>query len=91
MNFLAQLIKPTNIPQTPATQATLDKVLSLIFVTIGAIAVLMLVIGGVRYIFAGGKPEDVTKARNMIVYSLIGLVIAALAAAIVNVIAALLK
>ena len=51
---------------------------------------LMVVIGGLRYISAGGNAESVAKARSMIIYSLVGVVVAALATAIVNVIAAIL-
>lgn len=84
IRFFVQLVDPKNLPQTQADPITLKRILSLTFVTIGAIAVLMLVIGGLRYVFARSNPEKVTQAKNVIVYSLIGLVISASAAAIVN-------
>ena len=56
---------------------------TLLFV-IGAISVIMLIIGGIRYTLSGGTAASVTGAKNSIVYALIGLVVAFLAYAIVN-------
>lgn len=83
-SFIAQLINTDKLPKTNADQDTLNEIFSIVFVTIGALAVLMLVIAGLRYIAAQGDPNKMAEAKNMIIYSLIGLVIAALAAAIVN-------
>ena len=41
----------------------------------GSLALLMFVYGGVLYIMAGGKEDYVSKAKNAIVYAIIGLVI----------------
>jgi hypothetical protein len=60
-------------------------VLTVVFVVIGAVALLIMVIAGFRYIFARGDAQKITDAKNMILYSIIGLVITALAATIVNV------
>jgi hypothetical protein len=51
---------------------------------IGAISVIMLIIGGIRYTVSGGDSGAVTAAKNTIMYALIGLVVAFLAFAIVN-------
>lgn len=82
--IIAQLINTEKLPKPQANQDTLNTVLSIVFVTIGALAVLMIVIGGVRYITSQGEPTKMAEAKNMILYALIGLVIAALAGAIVN-------
>lgn len=85
MNYYAlQLLDKSNLPQAGANQTTLNQILSDFFVVLGAIAFLMFVIAGLRYVFARGQPEAVTKAKNTIQYSIIGLVIAALAYSIVN-------
>jgi len=77
-------ISGSGLPQTCATSTTLNTAFLIVFTVIGAIAFLFLVIAGLRYIFARGNPEAVQKAKNQIQYSLIGLVIAGMAAAIVN-------
>ena len=51
---------------------------------IGAVAVLMLIYGGIRYTISGGDTAAVTAAKNTILYAIIGIVIALLAYAIVN-------
>lgn len=51
---------------------------------IGVVAVIMLVIGGFRYIFSGGNNQSVTAAKDTILYAVIGIVVALLAYAIVN-------
>lgn len=57
---------------------------------VGILAVIMLIIGGIRYVVSGGDSKKVTDAKNTILYAIIGLIICFLAYAIVNfVIAAL--
>ncbi len=51
---------------------------------VGAISVIMLIWGGLRYILSGGDNKKITDAKNTILYAIIGLVIAILAFAIVN-------
>jgi hypothetical protein len=55
----------------------------LIFIT-GAISVIMVVIGGLKYVLSQGNPGAVEGAKNTILYAVIGLIIAILAFAIVN-------
>ena len=51
---------------------------------VGIIAVIMLIVGGIRYITSGGDAKKVTDAKNTVLYAIIGLVICLLAFAIVN-------
>lgn len=51
---------------------------------IGAISVIMLIIGGVRYVLSGGESAKVSEAKNTILYAVIGVVVAILAYAVVN-------
>ena len=59
-------------------------VVNLMLFLIGAICVIMLIWGGIRYTTSAGNSSAVTSAKNTIMYALIGLVIAFLAFAIVN-------
>lgn len=61
-----------------------NRILSTFTFIIGAIAVLMIVIGGLRYVTSNGDPAQLTSAKNTILYAAIGLVIAAMSNAIVN-------
>ena len=51
---------------------------------IGAVAVLMLIYGGVRYTISGGDEKSITSAKNTILYAIIGIIISVLAYAIIN-------
>jgi len=51
---------------------------------IGALSVIMLIIGGLRYVVSGGNSTQVTAAKNTILYAIVGLVIAFLAFAAIN-------
>lgn len=51
---------------------------------VGAISVLMLIWGGLRYVISGGDSKKITDAKNTVLYAILGLVIAIFAYAIVN-------
>lgn len=51
---------------------------------LGAIAVIMIIIGGIRYAISNGDQNQLTSAKNTILYAVIGLIVAILAYAIVN-------
>ena len=70
--------------QTTGSGNVLSKAFLIAFIIIGALSFLFFVIGAARYTLSGGNADSVQKAKNQIQYSLIGLFIASLAAAIVN-------
>ena len=51
---------------------------------VGAISVIMIVIGGLRYVVSGGNSSNITTAKNTILYAIVGLIIAIMAYAIIN-------
>lgn len=55
----------------------------LIYLT-GAIAVIMIIIGGIKYVTSNGDSSGVTSAKNTILYAVVGLVVAVMAYTIVN-------
>ena len=59
-------------------------IVNVLLFIIGAICVIMLIWGGIRYTTSAGNSASVTAAKNTIMYAIIGLVIAFLAFAIVN-------
>ena len=59
-------------------------IINVVLALIGAIAVVMLILGGVQYSTSSGDAARVKKAKDTILYGIIGLVIALLAFAIVN-------
>ena len=51
---------------------------------VGALAVIMIIFGGIRYVVSGGNASAVTAAKNTILYAIVGLIVAFLAFAAVN-------
>ena len=62
----------------------IKNVTNIMFFIIGAVSVIMLIYGGIRYTTSGGNTNSVTAAKNTVIYSIVGLVISILAYAIVN-------
>jgi hypothetical protein len=61
--------------------ASVTKLISYI---VGAVAVLVFIFAGFRFITSGGSKENINSARNMILYAIIGLAVAVLAQLIVH-------
>lgn len=61
----------------------ITKAVRLFSIVIGVAAVVMIIIGGLRYIIGLGDPNSISGAKNTILYALIGLVVAALSQALV--------
>lgn len=59
------------------------KAVNLFSFIIGFAAVVMIIIGGFKYVLSAGDSSSVNSAKNTILYAVIGLVIAALAQAII--------
>lgn len=77
----------TNIPKIGTGDGSaLDKALTLTFVIIGALSLLMLVVAGFRYVVSAGDKEKMATAKRMIIYTVVGLVVSAMAATFVNVV-----
>lgn len=72
------------IPNTRADGGVLDNVVSSTFLVVGAIAVLFLLVGAFRYILARGEESQLKQAKDTILYSIVGLVLAVSAFLIVE-------
>jgi len=81
--LIATDINYGNLPRQSTNSDMLKTVLSIVFGIVGALAFLMIVISGLRYVLSDGDPGRISKAKNGIIYSLIGLLIALTAEAIV--------
>mgnify|MGYP006171884207 CR=1 FL=1 len=62
----------------------IGNIINIFSVVVGIVAVVMIIVGGFRYITSGGDSGNVTGAKNTILYAIVGLVIVALAQFIVR-------
>jgi hypothetical protein len=61
-----------------------NTITNVLLFAVGAISVIMIIIGGLRYVISGGDSSNVTAAKNTILYAVVGLIVALLAYAIIN-------
>lgn len=73
----------TGLPQAHANSGQLQSILQIAFAVLAALAVLFIVVAGLRMITAQGNPQEVGKAKATIIYALVGLLVALLAEALV--------
>ena len=59
-------------------------VINIFSLIVGVISVIMIIIGGLKYITSGGDSGNVSGAKNTILYAVIGLIVVALAQVIVR-------
>lgn len=76
---LAGGVDANGIPTVAADNATLANILNTVYSWAGIIAVLMIIIGGLMYIISGGNQSNITKAKDTIVYSVVGLIVVIMA------------
>jgi cytochrome bd-type quinol oxidase subunit 2 len=62
----------------------LKKIINVLSLLVGAIAVIMIIVGGFRYVTSGGSDSATGAAKKTILYAIVGLVIVALAQVIVH-------
>lgn len=49
--------------------------LNIVYFVAGIVAVIVIIIGGIMYTTAAGNSGSVTKAKNMLLYAIVGLVV----------------
>jgi cytochrome bd-type quinol oxidase subunit 2 len=72
------------IPKGNVDSNTFADVLELTFGLLGAIALIVIILSGIRFIMARGNSEAVARARNTIVYAAVGIILSVLSFAIVR-------
>ncbi len=73
----------THLPTT-STSGALGIVLNIVFGTLTGLSVIIVVVGGIQFMASGGNPEQTNKAKNTILYAVIGLAVALTAEILIN-------
>ena len=68
-------LNPIKDAGAPATQNQINDIVNIIFAIAGSLALLFVVIGGLRFILSQGDPNGVAQGKNTVIYALVGLVI----------------
>lgn len=72
-----------NLP-TVTVSGGLQTVLNIVFTMAGLLAVIFIIIGGLKYTVSGGDAPGLKSAKETITYAIVGLIVTLLAFGIVN-------
>jgi len=64
--------------------STIKLVINVLSLVVGVAAVIMIIVGGLKYILSQGEGSNTASAKNTILYAIVGLVVVALAQVIVR-------
>ena len=67
-----------------ALSGNITQLVDTLFIVIGAISVIIIIIGGIYYVTSTGDQARIKRAKDTILYAIIGLIVAILAYAIVK-------
>lgn len=89
MNRLAALDIPSNNINLPNKGRSIDStvvgnVLHVVFGIAGAIALIVIIIAGLQYALSQGNPQSAAKAKDAIIYALVGLVVCVIGYGVVS-------
>ena len=85
MNFAALNTTPAKVGDGKNTLETdVTGIINAVIGVLGILAVIVIILGGVQYMTSNGDAGKVKKAKDTILYGVIGLIIVILSAAIVN-------
>ncbi|MBI4652685.1 hypothetical protein HY750_00295 [Candidatus Kuenenbacteria bacterium] len=77
------IVNQSGLPKTEL-KATIMRIINIVLGFLGIIAIIIIIIGGFKWMTCGGSEEKTTEAREMIIAGIIGLVIILAAYAIAN-------
>jgi hypothetical protein len=70
--------------EAPSLGSQIEIVVNILLFILGAIAVVMIIIGGIRYATSNGDSSQIKTAKDTILYAVVGLIVAIMAYAIVG-------
>lgn len=73
----------TGLPKVNLGAGQLHTILSIVFGALAGIAVIMIIIAGLKYVTDSSDPQEMAKARMTIIYSVVGLLLSVSAELIV--------
>lgn len=65
-------------------ETLLKNIINVFSAIVGAVSVIMIIVGGFRYVTSGGDANNISGAKNTVLYAVVGLIIVAFAQVIVQ-------
>lgn len=86
--LVAQL-QTNAIPKPRLDSAQVENIYNGVLAIAGIVAVIFVIVGGIKYSLSSGNPQEASKAKDTILYAIIGLVVVMSAFVIVRVVTGL--
>lgn len=83
-NCESQSLQKNGSDAATSIGGTIKRILNLMSAIVATIAVIMIVVGGARYVTSGGKQDSVAAAKTTIIYAIVGLIVVSLAQVVVH-------
>jgi magnesium-transporting ATPase (P-type) len=74
----------SNAGKTTDLNDKIKTIINVMLFIVGIASTIMIIYGAIRFVISRGEPDETKNARNTIMYSVVGLVVAILGYAIVN-------
>jgi cytochrome bd-type quinol oxidase subunit 2 len=68
----------------PTLNNTIADIVNVLSMIVGVVSVIMIIIGGLKYVTSNGDPAASKSAKNTILFAIVGIVVVAIAQAIVQ-------
>lgn len=81
---IGQGAETSGLQESRSLEDNITLVTNILLFVIGAISVIVIIIGGIKFVTADGDSGKIKSARETILYAIVGIIIALLAYAIVN-------
>jgi len=85
-----KILLPNPLPNISTPEDLAKKVVNWLLGLVSVIALIVLIIGGFRYLTSGGNEKAMESAKNIITWAVVGLIIILCSAIIINVIISIL-
>lgn len=63
------------VPNNAVGQGSISRIVNLVLRVAGSVSVIVVIISGILYALSTGDPSKAAKARNALIYSIVGLII----------------
>lgn len=85
LQYFAENADLSPLPQVDvSSNSPFNSALDVVFVILGGIALIVIIVAGIRLMLSRGDPQGVAKARDTIIYAAVGLAVAVSAYTILN-------
>ncbi len=84
MHLLILFSIDSPFPQVSSGSGTITNVLNIALGIAGGLSLVFVTFGGFKYVLSRGEPQETAKAKDTILYAVIGLAVTVLAGVIVN-------